>query len=152
MGMTTVNSLHALLEASNDALSRAHDAGVPAVLVVPSHSWGQQRKLQLRRLVPVGVDVVTHRQFVTQLWDVHGDGSMVVGPAERRVLLRPLVTQVGLFDASPSPGFVAQLGAFAEEAAYPGLAPLQGLSESESRVMELVSLYEACLLYTSRCV
>lgn len=145
MGMTTVNSLHALLEASNDALSRAHDAGVPAVLVVPSHSWGQQRKLQLRRLVPVGVDVVTHRQFVTQLWDVHGDGSMVVGPAERRVLLRPLVTQVGLFDASPSPGFVAQLGAFAEEAAYPGLAPLQGLSESESRVMELVSLYEAKL-------
>ena len=47
MGMTTVNSLHALLEASNDALSRAHDAGVPAVLVVPSHSWGQQRKLQM---------------------------------------------------------------------------------------------------------
>lgn len=40
MGMTTVNSLHALLEASNDALSRAHGAGIPAVLVVPSAFLG----------------------------------------------------------------------------------------------------------------
>lgn len=145
MGMTTVDSLQALLDASNAALLRARDAGAAAVLVVPSHAWGQQRKLQLRSLMPVGVDVVTHPQFIGQLWDVHGDGSTVVTPAARKVLLRPLVTQVGLFEASPSPGFVSQLGAFVEEAIYPGLRPSVALSSSESKLMELVSLYEAKL-------
>lgn len=145
MGMTTVNTLDALLEASNKALLLAQDAGAPAALIVPSHAWGQQRKLQLRHLVPAGVDVMTQRQFVTQLWDVHGDGSTIATPAERKVLLRPLVTQVGLFDASPSPGFVTQLGAFAEEAISPGLRPNVPLAASESKLMELVSLYEAKL-------
>lgn len=145
MGVTTVSSLHALLEASDAAVLRAREAGVPATLVVPTHAWGQQRKLQLRELVPVGVDVMTHAQLVEQLWDVYGNGSTVVTPAERKVLLRPLITQVGLFDASPSPGFVAQLGVFVEEAIYPGLRPSAALSGSESKLMELVSLYEAKL-------
>lgn len=145
MGMTTVTTLDALLEASNAALLRAQAEGVAATLVVPSHAWGQQRKLQLRRCIPVGVGVVTHDQFVRELWDVHGDGSTIVTPAERKVLLRPLITQVGLFDASPSPGFVTQLGAFVEEAICPDLRPSAVLSNSESKLMELVSLYEAKL-------
>lgn len=145
MGVTTVSTLGALLEASNAALLRAQGEGATATLIVPSHVWGQQRKLQLRHLVPTGVDVVTHRQFVAQLWDVHGDGSTIVEPTARKVLLRPLVTQVGLFDALPSPGFVTQLGAFVEEAISPGLHPNAPLSISESKLMELVSLYEAKL-------
>lgn len=145
MGVTTVSTLDALLEASNAALLRAQGEGATVTLIVPSHAWDQQRKLQLRHLVPTGVDVVTHRQFVTQLWDAHGDGSAIVTPAERKVLLRPLITQVGLFDASPSPGFVTQLGAFVEEAIFPGLRPNSPLSTSESKLMELVSLYEAKL-------
>lgn len=145
MGVTTVSTLDALLEASNAALLRAQGEGAAATLIVPSHAWGQQRKLQLRTLVGTGVDVVTHAQFVSQLWDVYGDGSTIVAPAERKVLLRPLITQVALFDTSPSPDFVTQLAAFVEEAIYPGLCPSTALSNSESKLMELVSLYEAKL-------
>ena len=75
MGVVTVSTLDALLEASDAALQRAQGAGVAATLIVPSHAWGQQRKLQLRTRIGTGVDVVTHAQFVSQLWDVYGDDT-----------------------------------------------------------------------------
>ncbi len=136
------HSLSGLIGASNHALDHARAQGACATLVVPSHAWAQQRKQQLRATHPVGVNVQTYRQWVTELWGLYGTGSTVIEPAARSVLLRPLITQVGLLQSSPSPKLVSSLGAFVEEAAAPGLTPRKSLSESQAKLMELVSLYE----------
>lgn len=143
--MTKVDTLHDLLDASDRLLEQAHAQRQPVYLVVPSHSWAESRKLQLRHRVPTGVQVVTHAHLVEQLWEVFGDGSTLVSDLDRRVLLRPLVQQVELLPSSPSPRFITQLSEFVQEAVIPGLHPVARLSESESKVMELVSLYEAKL-------
>lgn len=147
MGISKVDSLAELLETSNEALVRACATGAAAYLIVPSHLWALQRKLQLRHVVPMGVDVLTHDQLVERLWELNGNGLPLVTTQERQVLLRPLITQVGLFDSSPSPAFVSQLASFVEEAICPGLVPSEPLTQSQSRVMELVSLYESKLAH-----
>lgn len=100
--------------------------------------------MQLRHVLPAGVSVLTHRQLIEQLWDLHGTGTAIVTPLERKVLLRPLVQQVALLDSNPSPGLVNQLGDFVQEALGRGASQLDdaALTESDLRVKELVSLYE----------
>lgn len=136
------HTINGVLDASYTALARAQESQRPAALVVPSHAWAQQRKLQLKGVFPVGVGIQTHRHWIAGLWDVYGDGSTLIEPAARKVLLRPLIKQVGLLGSSPSPKLVADLAQFVEEAIAPGLTPSAPLSESQARVMELVSLYE----------
>lgn len=137
-----IHSIAGLLEESTRTLEKLCSAGQVAQLIVPAHEWGQQRKLQLRDRLSVGVDVQTHRQFITNLWNVYGDGTTIISPEARKVLLRPLITQVGLLDSQPSSKLVDQIGTFVEEAVSPGLIPNSPLSDSQAKVMELVSLYE----------
>lgn len=145
MSITKVDSIESLLEASNAVLAQACAQRRPAYLVVPSHEWGEVRKLQLLDVAPMGVQVLTFPQLIDQLWELFGNGDALVQELERKVLLRPLVTQAGLFQVDPSPRLLDQLSAFVQEAVLPGLAPSSALSDSESRVMELVSLYEQSL-------
>lgn len=142
MSITKVDNLQELLAKSDALLEDACARKASVFLVVPSHKWGEERKLQLRSIAPTGVQALTFPQLVEQLWELFGDGRAVVQDLERTVLLRPLVTQVGLFAASPSPRFLAQLSSFVQEAVCPGLEPSSSLTGSESRLMELVSLYE----------
>ena len=137
-----VHTRTGLLDASNRALALAREKHLSVTLVVPSSTWMLQRKMGMRNSNPVGVNIQTHRQWISSLWDLYGDGSTIIEPAARNVLLRPLVSQVGLLEASPSPKLVATIGSFVEEAIAPGLMPRANLSESQAKVMELVSLYE----------
>lgn len=134
-----------MLEASNAALRHAVRANGTAYLVVPSHEWAQQRKLQLSRVLPTGISALTHSQLVEQLWSQYGSGARLVTAEERKVLLRPLIEQAKLLDFHPSPKLVAQLAAFVEEAmlcSSPEHDPARAFTGSESRIMEIVSLYE----------
>lgn len=142
MLLIKAHSMAELLDASTEALESICAEGHAAQLIVPTHEWGQQRKLQLRQRLPLGIDVQTYRQFIAGLWDVYGDGTSIITPDARKVLLRPLIGQVGLIESEPSTKLVGQLGAFIEEAIAPGLHPSCPLSDSQAKIMELVSLYE----------
>lgn len=142
MGKVTVSSHEELVRKSNEALAAIHEMHAQAYLAVPSHAWAQQRKLQLESIVPCGVETLTYSQLISNLWEVFGDSRRIIGTLEKRVLLRPLVAQVGLLESSVSPGLVTQLSDFVSEAIYPGLVPACDLTKSESKLMELVSLYE----------
>lgn len=135
-------SLGELLDASNEAVRRAREHDAVTELVVPSHDWGEQRKMQLAEIAPLGVNIQTHVQLISRLWDVFGDGSTLVDAGTRRVLLRPLVTQVGLMQSTPSPKLITDLCAFVQEAIAVGIEPAKSLTESQAKVMELLSLYE----------
>lgn len=135
-------SIATLLEASNEAIREAVASNAVADLIVSSHAYGERRKMQLAEIAPLGVNVQTHMQFIAGLWDLYGDGSTLVDPGVRRVLLRPLVTQVGLMQSAPTPKLITSLCDFVQEAIASGVEPTRNLTESQAKVMELVSLYE----------
>lgn len=144
MGIRCIQTatLEDLLAASNEAIQEARNSGAVVELVVPSHAWGEQRKIELANVAPLGVNVQTHVQLIAGLWDLFGDGSTLVDAGSRRVLLRPLIVQVGLMESTPSPQLITELCAFVQEAVASGVAPAKNLTESQAKVMELVSLYE----------
>lgn len=144
MGIRCIQTatLDALFAASNEAIQEARNSDTVVELVVPSHAWGEQRKIQLADVVPLGVNVQTHTQLIAGLWDLFGDGSTFVDAGSRRVLLRPLISRVGLMQSTPSPKLITELCAFVQEAVASDVAPTRNLTESQAKVMELVSLYE----------
>lgn len=142
MASIKVHSIKELLERSNALLEEAAARRRAVFLVVRDHRWAEARKLQLQTIAPLGIQVLTFSQLVEQLWDLFGDGRGLVQVLERKVLLRPLVTQVGILESSPSANFVSQLSAFVQEAIYSGLEPSSPLSVSDSKLMKLVELYD----------
>lgn len=136
-----VTSMPQLVERSNQLLAAAYGRKESVHLVVPHHEWGQARKLQLRSVAPLGVRVLTLPQLVEQLWDLHGDGRSFVTELQRKVLLRPLVAEMGVLESSPSAGLVSQLADFVREAVGAEPDSQIAFSESESRIMRLVEAY-----------
>lgn len=135
---------------SRDELLRCSDALIADALVdagrvdvvAPDSNWALNRKLLLRESTPMGVSVRTHTQLLDALWELHGDGSRLVTADQRAIILRSLASRVGLLEAKPSVELIDMLCGFMAEAIAPGLQPSSALTESQSKVMELVSLYE----------
>lgn len=137
----TAHSVAELLRLGDEACGAALEKGRAVDLVVSSGLWRDRRKLMLRSIYPMGIHVQTYDEWVGDAWDLYGDGRRIVTPAQRRILLRPLVSRVGLLDGAPSAGLVAQLGDFAAEAVAPGLGPVDGLDEAQEKVIEIVRAY-----------
>ena len=130
------------LALGNALIRGAQSRGLAVQLLAPNSSWATQRKLLLAQQGSMGVTVGTYAQFLADVWALHGDGRALVTAQQRRMLLRPLIGQVGLLGSEPSVQLVRMAAGFVEEAMAFGLEPEEQLSETESKVMELVALYE----------
>ena len=131
-----------LIAASDTCISEIVERYGRAHVVVPNHMWADQRKLLLRSAVPVGANVLTHEQLVANMWEVFGDGTQLVTSQQRYIIVRTIAEQLKMFEYVPSTKFVKELARFVADACIDGLTPEDALSPSESKVMELVSLYE----------
>lgn len=129
--------------ATSDVLiAAAREHGSAVDLIVPSYAWGVQRKLQLARTTTLGVTVNTYEHYLGELWELYGDGRTLVTAQQRRLIVRPLLDSVGLLATDASSELVTMTSSFVSEAMVPGLHASAALTQAESTIMELVSLYE----------
>ena len=131
-----------MADTSASCVQQALDAGHAVELITPDEAWATQRKLMLAHGASLGVSVQSYEHWLEAAWDLHGDGRKVVSAVQRRIMLRPLLRDAGLLDVEPSVKLVQTFAAFVEQASTPGLAPCESLTETESKLMEVVSLYE----------
>lgn len=129
------------LASSGEIVEEALASGHAVDVVVPDASWAEERKLVLAEKGSVGANVQTYADYLEGAWELEGDGCALVSSRQRRLLLRPLLREVGLVESEPSAKFLDSCASFVEEAVAPGLAPNARLLDVESDVMELVELY-----------
>lgn len=144
MGISTyqAQSRAEMVDISAFCIRQALEAGRAVRFITPDEAWATQRKLMLASTASLGVSVQSYAHWLEEQWDLHGDGRRVVSAAQRRIMLRPLLRDAGLLDVEPSVKLVQTFAAFVEQASIPGLSPCEPLTETESRLMEVVELYE----------
>lgn len=116
------------------------------VLLVDSYADALRHRRALARAGQgFGVAVSTLASWLNDLWDLHGDGRVLVGSLDRRMMLWRLLQEgsfSGLITATPG---MLDLLVRAAEVALPFLDGGVGLSEREQAVIGVLKDYAAAL-------
>ncbi|MGN0072687.1 MAG: PD-(D/E)XK nuclease family protein [Coriobacteriales bacterium] len=94
-------------------------------VLVGSPAKADELKLALMGAAPLGVRVVALQHWLREQWDLWGDGTQLVSPRQRHVLLRPLLRQAAGME--PSSAYVDAFCSFVQDALAVGAAPSEEL-------------------------